>query len=439
MLKKILLIENNEFLGEILETNLQVYLNAKIERRKTLREASVYISKSTPSLIITKDEVNDIFLPQTLYKTLENKGEKVPMIVMGEISSKIPGTVCIGDPTDIKGIISTAAKILKITAEHMSKLAVSAYYPVHLKLFNPGFVSTCDLFISIAGKYEKVVDKGEKISKEFLNDMETSSVFDFYVDSLSRLEIVNGLTSFLFNKLADDNLTLEERVEVTSKSYELIQDTINKVGVDPHTAALAEASLASLDKIVAKVPDLKSILDSLKGQDTSFRYMHSVLCTYIGFKIITQTRWGNKEQQDKFAFVSLFHDITLTKDEYAKVANQEDLDALNLTPEEALKIENHALNAAKLVSKYRKLPFGVDTIIKQHHGTRDGKGFNNISGNISPLAVMFIFAEEWATLALTSMEKNIELDKGKIIEYLKSKYNVPKFRQFLPLLEKLNI
>jgi hypothetical protein len=149
--------------------------------------------------------------------------------------------------------------------------------------------------------------------------------------------------------------------------------------------------------------------------------------------------WGSKDQQVKISFVAFFHDIALQDEKLLLLHSDKDIETAQLTDSEQKKVKEHAVRAAHFLAKYySSLPLGVDIIVKQHHGSRNGIGFN-LSQNISPLAIVFIVAEEWALWAI-KYENDVEmLDRKRVITYLRHKYNLPAFKKALSSLDKLTI
>jgi hypothetical protein len=93
-----------------------------------------------------------------------------------------------------------------------------------------------------------------------------------------------------------------------------------------------------------------------------------------------------------------------------------------------------------MLTKYHtRIPFGVETIIKQHHGTRDGIGFSTYPMSISPLALLFMVAEEWVHLILKAEELNIKLERKEILQKLRLKYKGFSYDPILRALEDLTI
>lgn len=274
-----------------------------------------------------------------------------------------------------------------------------------------------------------------------MQQMRQMGITRLYVDALDRLRFVNETSEILTKSLEKDDLTVGERVAMTQVAFDIVSDLASKVGIDQHTYELAHASIGSMQKIVKNIPDLDSMLSELMKNESGYRYKHSLMICLVGTRIIEILKWGNQDQINKLSFVAFFHDITLGSDAHAKIHSMGQLKAAaqNLSEDQVFKIKSHALDAAKLVSMYPKFPMGADTIIKQHHGSKSGVGFDKISLNISPLSIIFIMAEEWVTFTLESHEKGIKLSKDKVIQHLSKKYNLPRFKEYFYALNQLNI
>src|SRR5690606_6673317 len=109
----------------------------------------------------------------------------------------------------------------------------------------------------------------------------------------------------------------------------------------------------------------------------------------------------NQDQEDKLSFIAYFHDIALNTDEEAMIHSNQELKNSPLNRPSKLLVEKHAQVAAELVAKYPHAPMGADQLIRQHHGTLNGIGFSEHFGsNISPMAIVFIVAEEFTRIVL---------------------------------------
>ena len=87
----------------------------------------------------------------------------------------------------------------------------------------------------------------------------------------------------------------------------------------------------------------------------------------------------------------------------------------------------------------KKNPYEVGIILKQHHGSTKGLGLSNLSPNISHLAMIFIFAQEWTNIVLNFENEERRPNKKQVIETLKRKYDLKGFYNLLPILDTLEL
>lgn len=220
----------------------------------------------------------------------------------------------------------------------------------------------------------------------------------------------------------------------------MVMEQARQIGVADSTMELANSCIESMKTIIETIPTLDSLLKSLMEQTGSYRYKQSLLINFIGSHIIKKSKYPSKSQQEIFSFVSFFHNIALTKDEYAMIHTDDELEASDLSEKEKNLIRKHAILAAKLVTdSEKKIPYEAAIILKQHHGSGKGMGLSNLSASISPLAIIFIFAQEWANIILKFEHDDKKPTKKQVIEMLSKKYNLPGFNKILPILHTLEL
>ena len=80
---------------------------------------------------------------------------------------------------------------------------------------------------------------------------------------------------------------------------------------------------------------------------------------------------------------------------------------------------------------------GSELIIKQHHGVTHGMGFSeHYTANLSPMAIVFILAEDFAGEVIDSaLEFNIE----KKIAQMRQKYTTQRFKKIIDVLEEMTL
>lgn len=425
--------------------NLRVYANCECLVATDLKDAYLQLQKDkTIQCLVVKEMIGDTAAGKLMITYMKKHGIEIPIVIFqGEkLAEQYENVTSIEKNTDVRSLVRVIAKEFKVTAQQMSKIKVEEFFPFPLKLFFSNIKYGLKIYLEKdTGNYGVFKKPGNEITRDEMKQMRQMGITRLYVDALDRLKFVNETSEILTKSLEKDDLTISERVGMTQVAFDIVSDLANKVGIDQHTYELAQASIGSMQKIVQGVPDLDSLLNELKENESSYRYKHSLMITLVGTKIIEILKWGNQDQINKLSFVAFFHDITLMNDSFAKIHSMGQLKnaAQELNEDQIFKIKSHALDAAKLVSMYPKFPMGADTIIKQHHGSKSGVGFDKISLNISPLSIIFIMAEEWVTLVLDSHEKGIKLSKDKCIQHLSKKYNLPRFKEYFYALNHLNI
>ncbi|MGB0453892.1 MAG: hypothetical protein ACPGJV_09270 [Bacteriovoracaceae bacterium] len=438
---KVLIFDNNDFLSDIYKENLRVYVNCSCEVVRDLKEAYLEIQKQKDiGCIIVKKNIGKTAAGKSILKFLDKQNQKTPVIVFdGEsLRKEYENVVALKNLTDVRALVRIVAKIFNISAKDMLDLEVEEFFVFPAKLFFPKIKYEMTIFRK-DGANHKEIKKNESFAVDELNAIKKSDDPNLYVHSLDRLKFVNMTSEIMISTLNKKNLSTEDRIIFTQISFDVVSDLVSKIGIDAHTAELAQASINSMQKLSRQIPSLDKLLEDLVNNEASYRYKRCLLVTIVGTRIIEVLKWGNQDQVNKLAFVAFFHDITLADDKLARIHSMGQLHTARLDEENVSIVLNHAVDAARLVSQYPKFPLGVDTIIKQHHGSKNGVGFDKISLNISPLSIIFIIAEEWSNLAIDSQEKGIKLSKDKVVAHLRKKYNLPRFKEYMVGLDKLQI
>ncbi|MBF0361181.1 MAG: hypothetical protein HQK49_09230 [Oligoflexia bacterium] len=445
MNRKIILLEHRPDYRAIYGLNLTVYIGVEVLVAVTVKDVVRYLEECECTLIFidAKSYVIDVGLE--VFNYLSKKNLNIPCFIVGQTKA-LQDVVTVFDPkTDLKHILQNIAKSLNVTSLSMSLIKHPKYFPLPTEFILPGWECACPIYRDFSKKdttdidknFEILFDTGSIILNDTIEGLEHENIKYIYVESNLRLKFVNSLTLQISARLNDPNLTYEEKISTTAKAYQMIQEQCRKIGVADSTIALANDCIKVMNSVVEFSADLNFLLKKMCSEEGSFLYRHSLLISYIGAHIIKNMNWGSREQQEKFSFVAFFHDITLSRDELAKFTTDAEVLRSNLSEDDKKLVLNHALISAKVLSRIKTIPFGADTIVKQHHGNKNGKSLSDISLGISPMAIVFIFAEEYAHMILTREDSSSEVDNYAIVKMLSSKYNLPAFNKVLPVLKTL--
>lgn len=435
--KKIILLEHRPYYRSVYGLNLNLYLGLEVLVAMTTKEVLDFLKSGPIALIFIDTRGYGRDIANSIFQEAEVIEKSIPLYVVGRTS--ISESLChIFEPTvRIKFILQAMAKSLGVSAKSMSEFIKTEYFPLPMQFLSAGWYCSVALYRFEVGKYKKVVDIDQVITEEFLDSLEGSGIDQLYLVSNERLMFVNALTSQISSKLNDPNLSDEDKMKVTATAHQMVMEQARSIGISESTMDLANQCIENMIHVANSTPKLEMLVKNLMNQQNTYQYKHAFLISYIGSHIIKKMPWSSKEQQKNFSFVAFFHDISLTKDSYVKVRTDRELEQGDFSEKEKDLISRHAINSAKIVASYDKIPFGVDTLIKQHHGSKKGIGLSKINLNISPMAIVFILAEEWANIVLDADNKETRPDKKAVVGKLTSKYDNPSFQKVTHFLNEL--
>lgn len=249
-----------------------------------------------------------------------------------------------------------------------------------------------------------------------------------YFESLIKKELVTTLE--------DDLLGGQERIKVTTQVYELTHDRLLSMGVDEHTIEVVNQSVKSMHASLGEDNAMATFLRTLKENNLSYAYAHSYLACLILHKIVAKFDWESGQIREKLTYIAYFHDISLPDEQMMKIHSQSDLDESFYEVKEKGIISNHAMQSAKIVEKIPKVPSGVTTVIKEHHGSKGGIGFmDDLSTSISPLSQMFIVVEDFVDSLLKVPQPASGAHIAQIMKQLSARYSSGTYNQALRAVE----
>ena len=436
----ILLVDNHQKTQNLYKANLEAYTGAIVISCSILDEALEKIKHSEFDIVISRATIDNRDAAKAIFKLLSNQNAKSNLMIIGSTSLKHFQAQVFHEPMAMKTLVQACAKYLNVTPIIMFEKDVGEFYPISLDLILPGFQLVCTSYKKDEhGNFIELLKQDQHIYKEVIILLKNNNIDTIYVKAKDRLKFINSLTVQTTEFLKLDRLTLNEKVQTVNRGHEMVRNMAKQMMMDQETIELAQASVETMFSIVNQVKTLKQILELTLNNHMSFMYQHCLLTSFIACHIIKNMEWGTRDQQTKIAFVAFFHDITLHDDKLCNIHTQEELDSAQLSEKDREKVEKHALRSAKFLSKYYSaIPLGAEIIIKQHHGNRAGIGFGEISQNISPLAIVFLVAEEWTIMALRNRKTETSLSREAIINKIKRKFDRPGFKKVIATLDKLD-
>ena len=444
---KILLVEPNESVGDLIAKNLEREFGAKITVFKSGVDAIELIKKgeyfdlfvvrnnSTETVDHPIEEIAALFL-----NVLYDNQLKTPLIVIGEFEHTYKKYALVSDKLRIEELNRLVLKALNFKKEEFNHLKLPDYIPFPISYFYLMTLSPCDVFIKLTKKtgdeYVKRLHFGESFTKDDLKKYEDLGLREFYILKEERELFMNGLLTQSLRKLRAPH-SIDEAVVMTGDSFVISSDLIKTLGISSTCVAMVDQTVHQITTQISKADKLGTLLRKLLDNQLSYSYRRSYLICLMSYNLLPKMEWGSAEQLpsllEKIAMVSFFHDIYLDDEKLLKIMDNEALKKAKLIPRERDSVMNHANKAALLVQTYPRLPQGVDMIIKQHHGVSNGVGFPEVlTSAISPMAVFFIVVEDFVTCILDQEDLT---NFTTILKYLKTRYTLPTYRKIVTEIE----
>lgn len=441
-----LLILDNQPLVDLLGLNLPTYVGTDVVSKKNFKEAQLLMEHHPGiHLIVCADKIGAEATADLVHQMNQKHKRPSDMIVLGA-KSKVPASthvINLQDKAELKDIVQAAAKLLKVTPKKMMEMAVPDFYPVLANFCINMKKAPCAIFVlSGDSDYQKKYAEGDPVHSEEIKMLIEADHGTLYVEAANRLKFVNHVTVGLVSRLKDKNLTPEERISASEEALQIVKDDILK-GTDPVSKAteeLASVAIKNCLEIAEKNPTVASLLKRLFANRAGFLYRHTQLIIYLTQHILNHVEWGSNEQKEKLAFVAFFHDLCLTEDRHAKyhsdfaVSTDETLSMM-----EKESILKHARSSAEIVQRFSTAPIGADVIIMQHHGMTSGQGFaKSFTNSISPLAIVFMIAEEMSHLILELEHiDQLAAHRDEFLAKLSQKYPRSNYQRIIETLKAL--
>lgn len=315
------------------------------------------------------------------------------------------------------------------------------YCRIKSSYFEHSSKTVCDIFLKLSDdKYIKIFNRFHEFSDGDLKRFYDRNTKYFFIHERDYKSFVNLMSKALTNSEGGNSPTTalakkENKILTSMNCQEMVQETIDKLGLNESAISIANVAITSTLKLLEK-GNVESMFNDVFNNG-EFTGEHSLIVTYLASAICKETQWNTRENILRLCIAGFFHDITLTKEELAKVSKKDSYEFNELSRRDQAIVLAHAKKAVEIVNKIDGIPIGVDTIIDFHHERYDGSGFPREVDykRFSPLAAIFVVAHEITDYLFDSgfIHENIE----DIVDEMETTYNRGCFKNIVPVLRKV--
>lgn len=428
---QVILIEDNKNLRDILAMNLQTFCGADVIPRGSAEEA-IELLRILPGvpLVITREKIGSEETAKDIYQFIKEEDYQIEMIVFGKFAMDEKIAVVSND-SNWNQAIEHAARILGVSKETLEQRAVPDYIPVPISHFYNLESSCCDVFIRIKkapGEFQfiKRIHALDQFQRDIIQKYANQGLKNFYIPKDEMENFTNFMSNQLFQRMEDiiSVQPLEAQIKVLGETFQIAAKEIQRLGFTTATIQLTEGVIKGMLKVSGESKQTNQLLAKLINAKDNYMYQHCHMTSLVASQILRNLKKDDEELHSKMAYGAFFKDITLTDyPDLARISTYEELENADLTDETWDKVFSHALDSAILIRNNPEAPIGVDEIIKNHHGSTNGKGFSTQKvQKLTEDSQIFLVACEFVKELLVAADDD-KKQAMPIIDRLHAKYD----------------
>lgn len=302
-----------------------------------------------------------------------------------------------------------------------------------------------NLFIRIGtDKFIKISHEDDDTNVVDITKYKAKGVEYLYVTRETALWVIEQIEGQIdiFLKSNNFRFILRGANESPEKRFEQKLLRINdEVHVDKDFKESIDKAISRIRSVVEKEAKVEDFLRNFKEKQDEYALFTQKMniTSMISCALAKQLEWISKTTMDKLVFASVLCDITLAvRPELLNISTmQEFIKARDQLGDEEQKIFlSHPKDAANLIKRYfTTAPPDTDALAFQHHEQPDGTGFPQglKADKISPLAALFIVANDFAYYYLRDEEPTIE----EFLLRSHGRYDFVNFRKVIKAMERI--
>jgi hypothetical protein len=306
------------------------------------------------------------------------------------------------------------------------------YYPIITTTLKLMKKTPVDVFLRMKKDsyfhYIKYIHGDSTITDAQLQKLD--SIQKVFIKKEDKSQFFEDMNKVFVDVLAN-NSELTTDAETEDSVREEIFNSLVSVGLTDRQVKVAEATINNVVESLEKglLSEIKSIYKS--GASFSYRksYMTSVMCTSIAKNL----NWVTKDNKSSLIMASFFNDRELLRDSMHYIESDYGLSVSDYTQQEKAIFLSHAQKAADWIKNQKNTSSEVERIVRQHHGSHAGVGFETeLNNQITKLSMVFIVAEEFSMDILKS--KDGQLDVKTALGRINDKYKNKSIKEIIEVL-----
>ncbi len=437
---KVLIIEQDQELIRLLNINLKIYLGLDSIIKTNEKDAKKVLNCIEDiELIIATNTTSKSFDFNNFYSFLEKSGINVPFISIGEDESLPESIYQLTKPLKWESLIRTAAIILDIDVSKFTNTSPTKLLPIGLEFLNDIDIVPCDIYFKVKKRFEHVkyikrFNAGEKISNLGIDKYRQKGLKNIDINQDLKHYFLSYITNNLSEKLHKRELSPIRKHFISSNINKILQQYLTNLKINESLVDLTNNSIDHTLSLIESANSIQSEYRILYKNKLNYYYQRNHLLTLIGVTLLTKMKDVDSDEMKVFAQLVFFSDIYLKAQKEIEVSTMEDLNSAELSSEQRQNVLEHAKKAAELSKKIEGVSELIPNLIRQHHGSFDGRGFpSHFPNKLPPIIKAFMISDFYVKMLLSPKypRRNAEL-----ITILYTKFSDKEFQDIVTLLKE---
>ena len=445
-----LVVSSSPYMRGILKFVLESLLITEVTELESEEKALLFLKNLThaPSMIVYDYTPNSFLVEDFIGYLKENSKFVRIVILMDEVRDEgrdllkeVTQLTLISESSLPQSLVDEAKKTF-VDTPYMNE---SDYCRIDIDFLSILDGINKNLFIKIGeDKFVKVFNENEVTSLVEIQKYKEKGIKYLFVSRSTSLWVIDQIQRQIniFLKANNFRFILRGASDTPQKRFEQkILRIDDEVHVDKDFKLVIEKTIENVRSIVEKEKKVDQMLSMLKENKKDFAFFTQKmnLTCFISCLLARQLEWSSKTTFDKLIYAAVLGDITLAvKPDLLKIKNLSAFDKVkqDISEDDQKIFLGHPKDAANLIQRYfNTAPPDTDVLALQHHEMPDGSGFpmGLKADKISPLAALFIVANEFSYYYLTDDEPSVD----DFLLKNQGRYDYVNFRKVVKALEKI--
>lgn len=319
--------------------------------------------------------------------------------------------------------------LLTIIDLDRADFANNDFVPIPIELCLKLDTIPCDIHVKLgqsdSAKYLKRFRSEQQIQREELQTYLDKDLAKLYVHN-SDIEVINERFKELIQKekYNEVNATKNEKNHSVNKYFDTMKDTLDYVhfmlddlGIQTSSPGVFKSIVGTINKNVmelssSKRDGLQSFFVGSLMSENNYAAKLQTLTSLLLASMLKDAKWATREMSEKVMYTTFFQDISLQgRKELLSCIDRNSLEKLR--GKDRLLVETHAKAAADQLNSMGILPHGVEILLLEQHGSRNGVGFPLERSHSSKIGILIRIVSEFSVKLLNIYEAGVTEDELK--------------------------